>query len=699
MKKIISFLIISLIVSVLGIAQITTLPPKGKSEHMIKKALILEDENSEFQINDFLLETSPFSLQEYQSKIIQPKSDIPYMDFTTSSFWIKLEVENIENSDRIISIELARPLTNQVELFVLNHENEITEHFLSGDDYKFDSRPYQYRKFIFPVQFPQNSKRTLLVRTKSDGEILKLTMKFWDKQNLTEFVSKENFFLGFYYGFIALVVILFTFFGIALKDKIYFFFVSYVFIMGMFQLSLDGFSFEYLWPNSIYWANHSILVFAAISMLSLLAYANQFLEFYEEKKWFINTYRFFFSIVFLCLITSFSTGNLYEWSYPILNGVSFIITTFFFVGIYLKYKSGHKPGIEITFAFAFLWMGAIFFILSNVNIIESEFLASNSLKLASAVEIAFLSISLASRYRLTQDQKLEAERKSVERLEQINQLQNNQTETLEREVKLRTQEIVQQKNILENQNKEIIQSITYAQRLQEAILPSKKLMEALFVENAIFFRPKDIVSGDFYWLELTEAYVYFAVADCTGHGVPGAMVSVVGYNALNRCINEMKLTEPGKILDRLTDLVEHTFSKDDNEVSDGMDICLCRWDYKNELKYSGAYNSLYVIKNGALEELKANRQPIGKFIKRESFNTQTIHVDNGDAIFLFTDGFIDQFGGKKGKKLKSTAFKNILQNAHKNKMDQFEETLESEFTAWKGKEEQIDDVCVMTVKF
>lgn len=683
-----------------GIAQERfPIPKKGESKHMAKHALILEDEDSKLTIEDFLMDLDPFELAKNQDKIIHPKSDIPYMDFTTSSFWMKLEVVNTENTIRSLSIELARPLTNQVELFLLNPQNEIVEHFLSGDDFKFDSRPYQYRKFIFPLRIEENSKRTILVRTKSDGEILKLPMKLWDKQHLTEFVSNENFFLGIYYGFIALVVILFTFFGIALRERIYFFFVSYVFIMGMFQLSLDGFSFEFLWPNMIYWANHSILVFAAISMLSLLSYANRFLEFYKEKKWFVNTYWFFFSLVCVCLVTSFTTGKLYELSYPILNGVSFIITTFFFLGIYLKYKSGHKPGIEITLAFAFLWMGAISFILSNVHIIENEFLAANSLKIGSAVEIVFLSISLAARYRLTQDQKLEAEKKSVERLEQLNQLQNSQTETLEKEVKLRTQEIVEQKDILETQNKEIIQSIVYAQRLQAAILPPKKLMEAIFNKSSIFYRPKDIVSGDFYWLEVTKKYVYFAVADCTGHGVPGAMVSVVGHNSLNRCINEMNLTEPGNILDSLTNLVEHTFSKENNAVSDGMDICLCRWDYKNELKYSGAFNSLYVIKDNQLEEYKADRQPIGKFIKRQPFSTHSIQIEKGDSIFLFTDGYIDQFGGEKGKKLKSPAFKEILLNANKNSINEFEANLDRELLKWRGDEEQIDDVCVMNVRF
>lgn len=152
--------------------------------------------------------------------------------------------------------------------------------------------------------------------------------------------------------------------------------------------------------------------------------------------------------------------------------------------------------------------------------------------------------------------------------------------------------------------------------MQDAILPSNKLMESIFDDFSIYFRPKDTVSGDFYWFETTPGYVYFAIAYCTGHGVPGDLVSVVGHNALNKCINELKLTNPGEILNNLTVLVEHTFNKPPSVVNDEMDIAFCRWIYKDELLYAGAFNPLYILRNDAFIEYKANHQPIGKFIRR-----------------------------------------------------------------------------------
>ena len=235
--------------------------------------------------------------------------------------------------------------------------------------------------------------------------------------------------------------------------------------------------------------------------------------------------------------------------------------------------------------------------------------------------------------------------------------------------------------------------------MQDAILPSNKLMESIFDDFSIYFRPKDTVSGDFYWFETTPGYVYFAIADCTGHGVPRDLVSVVGHNALNKCINELKLTDPGEILDNLTILVEHTFNKTHNVVNDGMDIAFCRWIYKDELLYAGAFNPLYILRNDAFIEYKANRQPIGKFIRRTAFRTHKIKIEINDQIFVFSDGYVDHFGGDRGKKLKSKAFKQIIHGSAKKTTIYFNKNLDQSFKEWTVNEEQIDDICILRVRF
>ncbi|MFI5205062.1 MAG: SpoIIE family protein phosphatase, partial [Flavobacteriales bacterium] len=271
-------------------------------------------------------------------------------------------------------------------------------------------------------------------------------------------------------------------------------------------------------------------------------------------------------------------------------------------------------------------------------------------------------------------------------------------------IKQRTREIEEQKHLVEEKNKEIIDSISYAERLQQAILPNIKVIHDVMPDSFVMYKPKDIIAGDFYWMEIINGQILFAVCDCTGHGVPGAMVSVVGANSLNRCVKEFQLTQPAKILDQLTFLVEETFSKSDSEVKDGMDVALVSLSVHTEsgvwsAEYSGANNPLWIIRNGVLTEIKADKQPIGKFDKRKPFTNHTIEIKKGDAIYLCSDGFADQFGGESGKKFKYGKLKELIVENWTLPMDQQHRIYNRIFENWRGEQEQTDDVCLWGVKF
>jgi transcriptional regulator with GAF, ATPase, and Fis domain len=279
---------------------------------------------------------------------------------------------------------------------------------------------------------------------------------------------------------------------------------------------------------------------------------------------------------------------------------------------------------------------------------------------------------------------------------------------LEETVKARTAEVVQQKEIIEEKNRDITASIRYAQRLQKAILPARSLFDETFQDSFIWFKPKDMVSGDFYWLERIENKIYFAVVDCTGHGVPGAIVSMVGANALNRCLAEFNLRKPSEILDTLTSLVISKFDRSETEVKDGMDIALCCLDCEtNTIEFAGAYNPLWIIKKEnpiQLLEIKPDKQPIGHYFNHKPFTLNQLQLEKGDRIYLFSDGFSDQFGGETpeernvgGKKIKSHRMKSLLlENQHLSMTEQ-QDVLKSFFKSWKGELEQVDDICVMGI--
>ncbi len=270
---------------------------------------------------------------------------------------------------------------------------------------------------------------------------------------------------------------------------------------------------------------------------------------------------------------------------------------------------------------------------------------------------------------------------------------------LEQKVQERTEEVVKQKELVESKNKEIIDSITYAKRIQRAILPSSGMVKRKLANAFIYFKPKDIVAGDFYWLEEKHGKILLAAADCTGHGVPGAMVSLVCNNTLSRTVREFNLVDPPLILNKVRDIVIESFTNSREEVKDGMDIALISLDIEtNLLRFSGANNNLYIVSGDSITMLKGDRQPIGKYVLSNDFSVQEVQLKPGDTFYMLTDGYIDQFGGPKEKKFKSNQFISTLLAIQDLNMREQKRTIEKAFDDWKGDLEQVDDVCVIGVR-
>ncbi|MDG2344121.1 MAG: tetratricopeptide repeat protein [Flavobacteriales bacterium] len=250
-----------------------------------------------------------------------------------------------------------------------------------------------------------------------------------------------------------------------------------------------------------------------------------------------------------------------------------------------------------------------------------------------------------------------------------------------------------QKKTIEIKNRDITDSIKYAERIQKTILPAKYKLREYLPDSFVLYKPKDFVAGDFYWLEKNDSSVMFAVADCTGHGVPGAIVSVVCHNALNRSVRQYGLTAPNQILDMTKSIVVDEFSKNE-DVRDGMDIALCALS-GNKLHFSGANNPLWLVRKGVLTAYKPDKQPVGKYEINNPFTNHEIELQKNDMIYIFSDGFSDQFGGEKGKKYMAGKFKKLLISISELAPQKQRMALEKEFNEWKGNQEQIDDVCVI----
>ncbi len=275
-------------------------------------------------------------------------------------------------------------------------------------------------------------------------------------------------------------------------------------------------------------------------------------------------------------------------------------------------------------------------------------------------------------------------------------------ERLELEVIKRTAEIERQRYEIELKNKNITDSIQYASRIQNAVLPPDEYMNATLPQHFIFFKPRDIVSGDYYWMTHKDGETVLAVADCTGHGVPGAFMSMLGIAFLNEIVNRAEKLVASNILNGLRDHVKKSLRQTgkQDEAKDGMDIALCVFNNdKKQLQYAGAYNPLYIIRNGELIQLKADRMPIGIYHKeKESFTNHVVELQSSDVIYLFSDGYNDQFGGKEGKKFMIKQFQSLIIEIHQKPLDEQKQILNNTFDNWKGNLEQVDDILVIGFK-
>jgi serine phosphatase RsbU (regulator of sigma subunit) len=303
--------------------------------------------------------------------------------------------------------------------------------------------------------------------------------------------------------------------------------------------------------------------------------------------------------------------------------------------------------------------------------------------------------------------------------------QKKEIEDQKEEIEKQRDVVVEKNRIVLEQKKEITDSIIYAKNIQRAIMPSEEYLTSLLPEHFLMFRPKDIVSGDFYWIKKIKNFIVIAVADCTGHGVPGAFMSMLGAIFLNETVTSRSLDDAGQILNRVREKIKKSLhqSGKEGEAKDGMDMSFFIIDSETrEVEFSGAFNPLYIIRdndkveniedleqrgfsiyqpaefNATVIEIKGDRQPIAIYTYEKDFTSHTFQLLENDRIYSFSDGYPDQFGGEKGKKLKARSFKNLLLSCKDKHMKEQEEFMQNSFDEWKGEIEQIDDVILMGLK-
>lgn len=322
-----------------------------------------------------------------------------------------------------------------------------------------------------------------------------------------------------------------------------------------------------------------------------------------------------------------------------------------------------------------------------------------------------LNLTIAEAARsFSKDKTIKTQNEELEKL--VNQLKEY-SEELEEKVKERTSEVVRQKDDLKknlekigvlhqelkNKNIAITDSIEYAKLIQDALLPPEAYINELLHDNFILFKPKDIVSGDFYWVRQINEHIIIIAGDCSGHGVPGAFMSMLGISLINEIVRKRETTQANQVLNELRKELKRTLRQTGKkgEPLEGMDMAICVINTRNNsMQYAGAYNSLYMIRDNKLTETVADRMPVGMYLKEEhTFTNHNIDIQTGDIFYIFSDGYADQFGGENNNKFSIKAFRNLLINIHQKTMIEQKRILNHSIEGWKKGYDQLDDILVM----
>ncbi|MCZ4408747.1 SpoIIE family protein phosphatase [Cryomorphaceae bacterium 1068] len=634
-------------------------------------------------------------------------SGIPTFGFSDSKHWLRLRVFNFEDHaiDRIL--EVNNPILNECNLYEVEG-GQSSALYRTGDELTFKERPIDHRNYQFPISIEANRSKELLLRVSSEGEQLQVPLKLWEKSKLDKQDGTDRLLRGIYFGIILFVLIFNLFLYLIIHDRSSLFYVIYIFALLMLQLSLSGFAFEHLWPESTYLANIANPFFASISIFALIRFTQTFLNL---KEFFPRIYKAFHVmggfVAVNSLLALIHTPFFFKLSVLGINVLALLLNIAIVPIVVAVVKKKFRPAKYFLFAFIVLVGSVFFFILNNFGILYSDFYTAYGLQIGSAVEVILLSFAIVDKFKLFREE-------SYERLETINLMKAKANEELEKEVVIRTQEISEQKQVVEQQKDEILDSIRYAERIQKSLLPSAKKVKRIFQDHFILFKPRDIVSGDFYWVgETSEAFPWdlgaklklFAAVDCTGHGVPGAMMSMLGYQALEQCRLRADLANPADALNYINNVIVSSLNEQrvgDLSIKDGMDMVLCAYhEETRKLSFAGAKNNIYIVRKGEIIELKGDRLSIGNGIIENTdngFTVTTITLEENDSIYTFTDGFPDQFGGPKEKKLKAKSLLEFIRGLSHEEMENQKKQLGEFFSNWKGQTEQIDDVCLMGIR-
>ncbi|WP_044207133.1 7TM diverse intracellular signaling domain-containing protein [Flammeovirga sp. OC4] len=662
--------------------------------------------------------------------------EIINVGFNEASLWLKLRLVNIsleENKDFIL--EIGNSNLDVIEVYEIK-DGQLLNFQLMGDQIPFFERAIQFRNNLYPFEIEANTEKELYLKIQTNGALQVPLTIATPTQFFINHLKTETAY-GIYIGIMLVMVLYNILIFLSLRDLNYLYYAFPILANTTFFLSLSGHHFQYLFPNSPNVANNVTVISIAAWILTSSFYAKSSLQSKQYSK--------FADIALIVTMILGAVGILlpfissYAFAVRVNSKLTLVNSLVMFVaGLMIWYK-GNKSARFFILAWTAYLAGTFIFALMKYNFIEQNEFTKNVLAYGGIIEVLFLSLALSDKYKLYKREKENAQKELLEQQLQTNatlevkvnertaelqekqiELENNAQSLKEAfeeinaknvELEQQNEEIATQRDMVEKQKVHLIESkdkiqasINYAKRIQATMLPSQSHLKSLFPDSFLIFQPRDIVSGDFYWCAKVGDKRILATVDCTGHGVPGAFMSLVGYHLLQDIVVKTKITSPEIILQALHLQILKSLHQENYQLKDGMDMSLIVFDETTkELEYSGARNPLVYSQNGKFEMIKGDRNSIGSTNPKVSFTKHRLKIDSSTTLFMYSDGFQDQFGGPNDRKFGSKRFRKILEENCDFELTLQKEILDKYLNDWVSIDEenhhrQTDDILVIGVK-
>ncbi len=670
-------------------------------EQFCTNALFYLDKTSGLSIKDV---TAPEFAKNWQP---YTKGDLSEPITPHYSYWLRLEIKAANDIPNDWLLDSYSTFLDTIEFYRETPSGFIQQR--SGNDFTHEARMLKSTYQAFKLNFAESRTQIVYFRTHSRYPAW-LPLKLRRSADFYESVLLSEFLYGIFYGIFLIMSLYNLFLYYSIRDKNYLYYVLLMFVSMLVYGSGSGHAFMLLWPDYPFLNRYMVRILMCLLGFCSALFTQSFLQ---SKKYAPKGHFCLLTLmgIDLFMLVLFAT-DLYNG--PLLNVLlSVQICTMIAVG-FTCWQSGNQSARFFILAWIVYLVAGLARAMANMSVLPFNFVTYHGIEVGATLEVLLLSLALADRYKRMRVERENAQKEALRIQKEANE--NLESKVLERTHELRnaneelnqineelsqTMDMLEAKtNQLHQRNEAITASIQYAKRIQQAILPSDSTFKQYFDDFFILYLPRDIVSGDFYWLVRKDKVLVVAVADCTGHGVPAALMAMIGNNLLNNIVLENGLIYPNLILQQMNKGVHRVLKQEGKAVNDGMDIAICSiYQEEMRLEYAGAMSPIFLAKEEEFIEIKADKISIGGHSKpTDYFTAHKMRYDTPSMIYLLSDGFQDQFGGAHNKKFMVKKLKNLLYNIRKENSIQQHDILLSAFESWKGEYKQIDDVLILGIR-